>query len=152
MGLDMYLYAKRYMGKYTDEVMAKKVRKLFKEIQDTGNLESVEVKFEVGYWRKANAIHKWFVDKCQDGKDECQYSDVSREQLKELKENCEKCLNAKSKTKKAGEKILPTQGGFFFGNTEYDEGYYTDLQDTIKIIDYCLSLPKEYEFVYHSSW
>ena len=28
----------------------------------------------VAYWRKANAIHSWFVENCQDGVDECQYS------------------------------------------------------------------------------
>lgn len=27
---------------------------------------------EIGYWRKANHIHKWFVDCVQDGEDDCE--------------------------------------------------------------------------------
>ena len=39
---------------------------------------------EIGYWRKANAVHSWFVENCQDGIDECQLSEVSREDLEDL--------------------------------------------------------------------
>lgn len=30
-----------------------------------------EITEEVGYWRKANAIHGWFVDNVQKGNDDC---------------------------------------------------------------------------------
>ena len=36
---------------------------------------------EVGYWRKANQIHKWFVDNVQDGVDDCGEYKVTKEQL-----------------------------------------------------------------------
>ena len=42
----------------------------------------------VGYWRKANHIHKWFVDNVQDGEDDCREYDVSIEQLHELRNIC----------------------------------------------------------------
>jgi hypothetical protein len=42
--------------------------------------------------------------------------------------------------------------GFFFGNTEYSEGYRMDLTRTIEIIDQALVLPPEWSFYYRGSW
>lgn len=53
---------------------------------------SAEVSISVGYWRKANAIHQWFVDNCQDGIDDCRSVIVEREQLQTLKSLCETIL------------------------------------------------------------
>jgi len=54
---------------------------------------------ELGYWRKANAIHAWFVKNVQNGIDECQEANVTREQLTELKSLCERVI--------AGTKLVP---------------------------------------------
>jgi hypothetical protein len=102
----------------------------------------------VGYWRKSNQIHQWFVDNCQGGVDDCREAHVSREQLVELRNLCEQVLLAPATASKA----LPTTSGFFFGSTEYDEYYFSDLKDTIKIIDRALSVPQEWDFTYSSSW
>ena len=40
--------------------------------------------FPIITWRKDNAIHKFFVDTCQDGNDNCERHWVSRENLEEL--------------------------------------------------------------------
>ena len=50
--------------------------------------------------------------------------------------------------------LLPTQGGFFFGSTEYDQWYYADVKDTIEIIEKVLAETDfEHEIVmYSSSW
>ena len=40
--------------------------------------------YEVAYWRKANAIHKWFVDNVQKGKDDCKEYRVTRRNLLDL--------------------------------------------------------------------
>ena len=42
---------------------------------------------EVCYWRKSNAIHNWFVNNIQDGKDDCGLYPVSKEKIKELETN-----------------------------------------------------------------
>lgn len=47
---------------------------------------------EIGYWRKANAIHGWFVRECADGVDECQPITVTREQLAQLRTDCNNSL------------------------------------------------------------
>ena len=76
---------------------------------------------EVAYWRKANAIHKWFVDNVQSGKDDCDSYEVSREQLVKLLGDCEQ---VKAHNELA-EELLPTQSGFFFGSIEYDKWYFS---------------------------
>lgn len=45
---------------------------------------------EVAYWRKANQIHNWFVENVQNGVDDCGSYEVTKEQLTELLNICEK--------------------------------------------------------------
>ena len=136
---------------------------------------------EVGYWRKANAIHKWFVDNVQDGVDDCGYYEVSQEQLKNLLHICslikEKCRMKKGKiangahsengqwvtdyvdgeyieNPEIAEEYLPTTGGFFFGDTEYDQWYMRSIEYTIEMLTKVLQAT-DFEtqmIVYHSSW
>lgn len=47
---------------------------------------------DVAYWRKANAIHSWFVENCQGGVDECQETYIKKEQLEELLDICEQVV------------------------------------------------------------
>lgn len=102
---------------------------------------------EIGYWRKANAIHKWFVDNTQNGVDECQTSEVSLQQVVELYNLCKKVLK---NPEKHGH-LLPPQAGFFFGDTGDSDYYIEYLKDTKKILKQCLKKP--YETVqYQASW
>ena len=105
---------------------------------------------EIGYWRKANAIHKWFVDNVQDGVDDCGDYKVTQEHLIQLHNTCNNVLADPN----LAEQLLPTQGGFFFGETKYSMNYINDLEYTKRIIDeileyksYCLD-----ELYYSSSW
>ncbi len=105
---------------------------------------------QVGYWRKANAIHRWFVENVQDGDDNCGTYAVDKEQLEELKALCEDVINRKVSATKA----LPTTSGFFFGSTAYDEYYHEDLRNTIEIINQVL-VETDWEtqtVCYSSSW
>jgi hypothetical protein len=154
MGLDMYLSAKRYMSKYFDAADSEKIERVnevfgVEGIED-GDYGAQEVTFRVGYWRKANAIHKWFVDKCQEGVDECQETWLSREQLQELVDTCKTVLADKSKA----EELLPSTNGFFFGGTDYDEFYFGDLEYTVERIEKILAdkALEKCDFYYQSSW
>ncbi len=143
MGLDMFLKAR--MGLYgRKDARSQKIQELF---ADTG-LEVDGVDLEAGYWRKANAIHKWFVENVQKGIDDCGDYMVSREQLTELLDLCRRVRDFKH----LAEDQLPTTGGFFFGDTGYGDGYYEDVDLTIRILERALELPPEFYFVYHSSW
>lgn len=154
MGLDMYLSAKRYMSKYFDPADTQKIEQInhvlgIEGIED-GDYGAQEVTIRVGYWRKANAIHAWFVENCQDGVDECKETFVSREQLQALVEVCKQVLANK---KKAAE-LLPSASGFFFGSTEYDEWYFQDVEYTVTRLEKILSDPalERCDFYYQSSW
>ena len=103
---------------------------------------------EVGYWRKANAINKWFTDQCNGGiEHNCQDIPVTKQQLISLKADV---LNVLDKVYEPSE-ILPTQSGFFFGSTEYDDWYYDDLKNTVDIIDNALATG-ETDFTYSVWW
>ena len=152
MGLDQYLKAERYLAPhshYGDDV--KEAFHAVKKILDVeldNDYPSITVRCTVGYWRKANAIHSWFVENVQGGVDECQDAYVSREKLAELLNTCEEVLGDHS----LANDLLPTESGFFFGSTEYDEWYFGSLEETITIIKNALALDNDYDFSYQSSW
>ena len=104
-------------------------------------------KNELGYWRKANAIHGWIVREKANDEDECQKIPLTRNDLKRLRGLC---LNVLLDPKKAQEYLPPTSG-FLFGSYEVDTFYFEDLQDTVKILDSILSTRKR-RFVYQASW
>ena len=138
MGLDMYLYGVKYYSKY--------------ERDDNGNYVRDKThihKTEEIYWRKANAIHNWFVNNCQYGEDDCHPHEVTEEQLIELKNLCKQVIESNNLAKE----LLPTQSGFFFGSIEYDEYYFESLSYTIKQINELLNSNFKYDwYEYCSSW
>jgi hypothetical protein len=150
MGLDMYLDKRTYVKQWDhiDETKQYKV-----EVTRGGeptNIDPKKVKYiieEAGYWRKANAIHKWFVDNCQDGVDDCRDAYVGFNDLQALLDLCRIVIIDKSKA----EQLLPSTSGFFFGNTEYDEWYYNDITNTIAILEEALE-DEHGDFYYSSSW
>jgi hypothetical protein len=151
MGLDMYLERKTYVQSFRDD------EKYQVTVTKNGKPTSIDldrvtyITEEVGYWRKANHIHKWFVNHVQEGNDDCGTYYVSEDKMRELLTLCKTVLDNPTKQTK---ELLPTSSGFFFGSTEYDEGYLQDLENTVFILEKCLSLPKEDRstFYYHSSW
>ena len=138
MGLDMFLYGVEYLNKYAKDKNGNKIRNKTKII-----------KTEEIYWRKANQIHGWFVENCQFGEDNCKPYEISHEQLEALKRLCERVL----KNKDEAEFLLPTQAGFFFGETDYNEYYFEDLKYTIKELNRLLNSNYQYDwYEYCSSW
>jgi hypothetical protein len=151
MGLDMYLTANEYVSRTRrkDDLYGNTPEEnpLFYDLAsrrkgwiDEAGYSGISISYPVGYWRKANAIHNWFVQNVQDNRDECQKSYVSPENLRELREACQAVLATKnnslvSVSEVAEEVGLAPLAGFFFGGTDYDEYYYDDLEYTVKMID-----------------
>jgi len=150
----MYLSAKKYYS--GAEWRPAENRKEFQELMKkadvakymTTDFPHIQLEVSVGYWRKANAIHQWFVDNCQGGEDDCRYAHVAREKMTELLALCQQVLLQPA----TADSNLPTQSGFFFGSYEYDEYYFQDLKTTVKILTKALEMPTDWEFYYHSSW
>jgi len=157
MGLDMYLYRREYVSGYENTFMSEKpgMTDLYKSIVDyfeVGTPEGgpfVYVDICVAYWRKANAIHKWFCN-LDGGRDECQRIYVTMDNLLELRTNCDLVLGGHVDA----ESVLPTQAGFFFGSIDYDDWYKQDLKLTIEQIDKATkNVTDPYtEFIYQASW
>lgn len=161
MGLDQYLRASEYVSRgdyFEDENGDYKLREseLFKQVVeqfeatnaiDTNGFAGISVELPMGYWRKANQIHRWFVDNVQDGEDNCGSYYVSRDDLEELRSACLEVITDPDKAMD----LLPPQEGFFFGGYEVDEWYFQQLLDTVDILNRCLS-SKFSSFEYQSSW
>jgi len=126
MSLDMYLTKKTYIvGSARDKL---KIIGLKSQVQ----IVRVECIIEnIATWRKANAIHQWFVRNVQEGEDDCKQYSVSVKQLKEL---LELSIQVQKEPNKALE-LLPTQGGFLFGSTEYNSRYFQSLDYTVEVLE-----------------
>jgi hypothetical protein len=171
MGLDMYLSIRKYVGRLDlsagyDEVKGWSHNDEFDKVMgacdmseflETDNTTGLHVEVPVMYWRKANAIHKWFIDNRADGEDNCQPIFVLADHLDELLELCNQVLADRTKA----EELLPTEGGFFFGPTEYDDWYFEGLEYTQRRLTELLPLMKRKNekgycdndtAVYQASW
>lgn len=151
MGLDMYLTADRYATEYREEdaelVQALKGLPINQKI---GRAKTIVA--DVMYWRKANAIHRWFVENVQDGEDNCNRYWVSIDQLKALLAVCKQVYDNKDNA----EFELPTEAGFFFGGVDYDDWYFENIKNTIDRLEELFTIPEDelklWDFHYQSSW
>ena len=169
MGLDQYLEIRKneYCSKYHQDKGSDLALEYPKDITEfipnqTDLRISRQTNYEVGYWRKANHIHNWFMQNCacrdeyDNPIDDCRPIEITVDKLEKLLDACKKVLADHS----LASSLLPTQSGFFFGSTEYDEYYFGDIERTIKIIEPVLKFAKHkleiedynWEVYYQASW
>ena len=156
MGLDQYLYASKNVG--NAEWRGDEENKQFSEIINAMNahdmvdgeeIPNATVMLRVGYWRKANQVHGWFVKHVQFGNDDCREYYVSRAQLQGLLTACQ---NVKQNPSMA-EEVLPPSAGFFFGSDEIDEWYWHDIDYTIELVSRVLkTVSEDWHLTYQASW
>jgi len=183
MGLDMYLeasYSTRAYERPTDQDYADMREGKEVKVQRSMELEDAiaaigfedapidhaynyfQYVFPIITWRKANAIHKFFVDEVQKGNDNCERHYVSREDLEELLNRIKLILAIETPVAREmkAEELLPTDiEGCFFGSKEYDDWYYQDLKRTKDILEKVFEYEENAEagkcfdnFYYQSSW
>jgi len=184
MGLDMFLegsfstraYTQLTDQDYTDIRKGKKVTiersSALEDALDAIGFQNAPIDHQYNYltyvfpiitWRKANAIHKFFVDEVQNGHDNCERHWVSLENLKELLTRINEILKIEDKEERItkASKILPTDNeGCFFGSLDYDDWYFQDLERTKETLDKLFAYEKKMSgtgkcfdnFYYQSSW
>lgn len=181
MGLDMHLEKRTYVKNWNHQDKKDKheitIKQGGKILEDIDTKKITNIIEEAGYWRKANHIHRWFVENIQEGNDDCKDYYVDTEDMEKLLKACEEVKKSliNSPTKKVkiktgwnqdgdifeeidvftdtetAKKLLPNQSGFFFGGVEYDEWYLNDIKYTIKVLEKALK-NETGEFYYSSSW
>lgn len=161
MGLDMYLQRSKNPSK-----------EAFADAYD--NIDSGVI-----YWRKANAIHKFFCDNgslAKDGQEQVGYYYIDRQDLMKLLDFIHTITSDKIKVEDinyydiekggnvtetveyklnitAAQELLPSTSGFFFGSTDYDYWYFRDLQRTADLIKRELTdHPSHETWFYYASW
>lgn len=74
------------------------------------------------YYRKVNSLYAYFADRLEN--EQCL---VTRADVEDIIDRSSKVLLAHDVEVSA--ELLPTQSGFFFGSTQYDEYYYDDIAE-----------------------
>ena len=146
----MYLTARRYVSEFSDKELCTNLNKVAEGVRKGYEIQYITV--EAMYWRKANAIHQWFVENVQNGVDDCQVHPVTSKQLRKLISTIEDVLENKVNPAEA----LPSSTGFFFGSSEYNEWYFDDLKRTreglTKLLDDLGDNDWTWLYYYQSSW
>ena len=154
----MYLYRREYVGGWDwkgDREDARE-RAMYDSLIDYMGVDRCDgsphanIEVCVAYWRKANAVHKWFCD-LDGGRDECQNIYVSYDKLRELRDLAASVISQPA----MAADVLPTQMGFFFGSYDYDEWYMEDMKNTVTQLDAVLASvgPDTWtDFIYRASW
>jgi len=140
----MYLEKKTYVGSNRDKL---KITGVKSRIDIARVVYIVE---DIAYWRKANAIHQWFVNNVQKSEDDCKPYHVCTEQLRKLFELCKQV----QKEPDMAPELLPTQEGFLFGSTDYDARYFQSIAYTIDVLwaEFKEHDDQSQEYEYQSSW
>lgn len=169
MGLDQYLEIRKneYRSKSHQDKGSDLALEYPKDITEfIPNLADLTISrqtnYEVGYWRKANQIHNWFIQNCarrdeyDNPIDDCRPIEITVDKLEKLLDDCKKVLADHS----LAETLLPTTDGFFFGPTGYDEYYFGQIEYTVEVIEPVLKFAKHkleikdytWEVYYQASW
>lgn len=150
MGLDMYLSKRTYVRNWEHQKPEERHEVVVTKGGQPTKINPNKVTYiieEAGYWRKANQIHRWFVENVQNGVDNCGEYYVGGSDLRKLLELCKQVEADNS----LAESLLPSASGFFFGGTEYDEWYFNDISNTIQILEEALE-DEIGDYYYSSSW
>ena len=93
---------------------------------------------ELAYFRKVNFLIPFFENYYSSKINNLEDFEITKSSILELKDRCEQVLNDRTLAKD----LLPTHGGFFFGNINYDEYYYDDVVD---VLENCNALLPEFD-------
>ncbi len=91
--------------------------------------KEVEMSYEPydAYFRKANFIFHYFESTIGTMQDEW-FAFVRPEDVDDIIDRCERVLRNHG----LASQLLPTQSGFFFGSTDFDDWYFRDVKDCLK--------------------
>lgn len=150
MGLDMYLEAKRYLAPCDPrtEPMRRAIGAAIgymptkeKPGQDASLMEVSGVTVRVGYWRKFDALHQWFVSNVQEGVDDCRPAFVAVDTLIELETQLERACDD------------PTSVSERFTADADETLEISEVDYTLKVLHHAKQLQEQgWDIYYRASW
>lgn len=101
-------------------------------------------------WRKANQLRAWFVRRASLNPNEEVEVVLDKADIIQLRNDIQSALL----NPKRAPYILPTQAGFFFGSTDYDDYYFETLAGTHDVLERILVAMNKgvLETVTYSEW
>lgn len=151
MGLDIYFYkVKTEDGQNAlnemqelqelmdNETNEEKYNELQEQLADINPFKD-----EIAYFRKVNLLLSFF-----NYEENCSFKEIDKTDIETLIENCNEVLKDNSKA----ELLLPTNGGFFFGNTDYNDFYFENIKEVRKTFKKIINKLNEDESIYMFCW
>lgn len=150
MGLDMYLEAKLHLPPYSEELAP--VRQAIgqaigytppkqKPGDDATLLEITGVTVRVGYWRKFDPLHQWFVNHVQEGHDDCRPAYIAPDVLDVLEEQLDQVSDD------------PDSAGEHFVSEDDEPMTEGDIDYTLRVVVQAKKLQERgWDIYYRASW
>lgn len=162
MGLDMYFEAKKEVNHlftcYDAEEGRTDLTDYPEDLKVLGDyifqknfkFSVMEERYQIGYFRKFNALHGYIVDHFAGGVDDCLPIELGKNDITQLLAVCKSVKEHPSRAKE----LLPTRTGSFFGYTGYDDWYFNDVDAAIDLFTKILEIIdfKKYQVIYKASW
>ena len=158
MGLDIYFQKHKnfnlqierafdkFWDKFNEDMLVSEVRALAEKLGIADRLTIEECEYDghpfvdasrndterVGYMRKHNHLLPYFKYE-----DNCSDRFVSKSEVEAFIDDAKTVISHRYEddAQEVAEDLIPTESGFFFGSTEYDEYYYADLEEDIRIFE-----------------
>jgi hypothetical protein len=150
MGLDMYLEAMLHLPPYNTELAPVRhaigqaigyTPPMEKPDNDATLMEITGVTVRVGYWRKFDPLHQWFVSNVQEGHDDCRPAYIAPDVLAELEEQLDQVSDD---PESASEHFVSE------GDEPMSEG---DVDYTLRIVVQAKTLQQRgWDIYYRASW
>ena len=179
MGLDQYITIRH---KSTNAAYAKweNYCKLSEEeSKEVRKPKEPDSELTIGYFRKHNMIHGYFVDHVQGGVDDCGTYKFEYTVLEDLIQICKNVMSYVTKTERPPKYIedgkgnkcecfqypeykitmegleyameyLPLRDGFFFGTREYNDDYFWCVENAIEELTFALQVTQKNYFKYYT--
>ena len=150
MGLDMYLEAKLHLPPYSEELAPVRLAigqaigytpPTDKPDHDPTLMEITGVTVRVGYWRKFDPLHQWFVSNVLESYDDCRPAYVSPDVLAELEELLDRVSDD------------PESASEHFVSEGDDPMSESDIDYTLRIVVQAKKLQERgWDIYYRASW
>ncbi len=148
MGLDMFLKGKKCVNSCKSNETNKYLSSISELLPQYEHIPNLFIEYE-WYLRQANAIHAWFINNVQNGKETYDEVEITRSQMQQLLDLVCKVLSSPS----CAQTLLPTTTKFRF--QEYDDFYFSYLKSTRDILQSILHdklYDNYWQFTYYACW